>query len=100
MLDASSEAYSDEGSPAIRNMGTQTEIIPRDFIPLKVLRLFMPESEAFPSFLYKSHTLFLMGMLILFIIYQAFFKTEALSENSFITNSRRGYIIACLAVIL
>lgn len=57
-------------------------------MPTKVLRLFYIDSEAFPKWLTKSHTIFVLlsGLLLLIIYLQNY--TMDLGDNSLINNAK------------
>ena len=72
-----------------KEVGTQTEIIQKDYVPPKVLSTFTLESEAFPRILYRPRLIFLLLLAIFALAYTSFSMTEPLFQgNSYITNSR------------
>jgi phosphatidylserine synthase 2 len=82
-----------------KDAGTQTEIIPKDYVSPKVLSIFSLESEAFPKFLYQPHLIFLLILGCGMLIYFGFHLTRPLSETSFITNSQLGFLAASATII-
>lgn len=71
---------------------TQTEILSMNYIPPKVLSSFQLESEAYLSFFYKPHMVFLLVVLCSIIGYAAITKSDDYSDSSFIHNSRVYFI--------
>ena len=72
-----------------KDVGIQTEIIPKDYVPPKVLSTFTLESEAFPKIFYQPHLIFLLLLAIIALAYTSFNMTESpLQGNSYVTNSR------------
>eukprot|EP01017_Pseudomicrothorax_dubius_P042827 TRINITY_DN7046_c0_g1_i1.p1 TRINITY_DN7046_c0_g1~~TRINITY_DN7046_c0_g1_i1.p1 ORF type:complete len:394 (-),score=48.65 TRINITY_DN7046_c0_g1_i1:11-1192(-) len=75
-------------SKATTDASTQTEVIARDWVPTHLLRHFSLESEAYPRFLYKSHTLILLGVIVIILAIAANTQSLPPSATSFAQNSK------------
>ena len=63
-----------------KDQSTQTEILPRDFISTKITSMFSLESDLFPRFLLKSHSIFALCLFVLLLFYESNFVF--ISENT------------------
>ncbi|KRW98809.1 hypothetical protein PPERSA_10580 [Pseudocohnilembus persalinus] len=85
---------------AIMDSYTQTEIIQRDYVPMNILKQFNLESEAFPSFLYRSHTL--TGLVGLVLLIEFGIKQYGIDDGpeSLRKNGHLGLQFSAIALII
>ncbi|KAL4456162.1 hypothetical protein ABPG74_014123 [Tetrahymena malaccensis] len=82
------------------DVSTQTELIERDYIPIKQLALMQTESLAFPQILYHQHTVLQLIMFLIMLFVAAFYYTKPQGEDSLLPNAKMGIIFAMISIVI
>jgi hypothetical protein len=81
----SGQASKNQNRPEKIDKDVQTEIVPKDYIPARIVSKLSLEADIFPSFMRNSHSVTALGVVILIIYYKCnyiFFTEEMVADKS------------------